>query len=243
MSTFFISDLHLHPARPAIIDCFVRFLKAQRGNAEALYILGDLFEVWIGDDDPEPAYARVRSALKECVDAGTPVMVMRGNRDFLIGEQFSLGTGCRLIEDPTRIDLYGLPILLMHGDTLCTDDADYQALRKQLRNSTWQRQVLALPVSERRELAQQARELSGLNNRDKDPTIMDVNLYEVNRVINDSDVRLLIHGHTHRAGMHDYQIGNKTVTRIDLGDWYETASMLVVDEQGWRRQSVDCTRL
>ncbi|MCO6414044.1 MAG: UDP-2,3-diacylglucosamine diphosphatase [Thiogranum sp.] len=243
MFTLFISDLHLHPSRPAIISCFVRFLNAQRGKADALYILGDLFEVWIGDDDPEPAYGRVRNALKECVDAGTPVMVMRGNRDFLLGEQFSADTGCRLIEDPARIDLYGMPTLLMHGDTLCTDDADYQALRKQLRNTAWQQQVLALPLSERRELAQQARELSGLNNRDKDPSIMDVNVHEVRRVINDSDVRLLIHGHTHRPGTHDYELGDRTATRIDLGDWYETASMLVVDPQGWRRQSVDCARL
>jgi UDP-2,3-diacylglucosamine hydrolase len=240
VATLFISDLHLHPSRPAILACFLGFLEQQQGRAEAIYILGDLFEAWIGDDDPEPVYAPVRAGLRRCVSAGTPVYVMRGNRDFLIGERFGNESGCRLIADPTRIELYGVPTLLMHGDALCTDDRDYQAMRQRLRDPHWQRQVLALPVAARRELATRARELSTFSNQNKDDHIMDVNQDEVLRTIRARCVDLLIHGHTHRPAAHRLQLGERQVTRIDLGNWYSAGRALVVDAAGWRWLEVDC---
>lgn len=240
MSTLFISDLHLHPCRPAILTCFLRFLEQQQGQAEAIYILGDLFEAWIGDDDPEPVYASVRTGLRQCVAAGTPVFVMRGNRDFLLGERFRSETRCTLIEDPTRIELYGVPSLLMHGDSLCTDDRDYQAMRHRLRDPRWQHQVLKLPVAERQQLAIQARELSVLSNRGKDEYIMDVNPDEVLRVIREQGVDLLIHGHTHRPAEHRLRVGERQVTRIDLGDWYIAGNALLVEPDGWRRLELSC---
>ena len=238
MSTLFISDLHLHPSRPAIIDCFTRFLATRCRGIRALYILGDLFEAWIGDDDPEPAYIEVRAALRQCVEAGTPVYVMHGNRDFLLGERFAADTGCTLIADPTRLDLYGIATLLMHGDALCTDDLEYQAMRKKLRDPQWQKQALSLPVKERLELAVEARELSLLSNQGKDQSIMDVNPDEVLRVIREYSVRLLIHGHTHRPAIHQINVQGISATRIDLGDWYESASALMVDAGGWRMEKL-----
>jgi UDP-2,3-diacylglucosamine hydrolase len=242
VSTLFISDLHLHPSRPAILACFLRFLEQQRGLAEAIYILGDLFEAWIGDDDPEPVYASVRTGLRQCVAAGTPVFVMRGNRDFLMGERFGRETGCTLIEEPTRIELYGVPTLLMHGDSLCTDDRDYQATRRRLRDPHWQGSVLALPLAERQELARPARELSMLSNQGKDEHIMDVNQDEVLRIIREQGVDLLIHGHTHRPAVHRLQVDDREATRIDLGDWYTAGSALLVAPDGWRRLELDCPR-
>jgi len=229
MPTFFISDLHLHPSRPAINRCFTSFLSDIKGHAEALYILGDLFEAWVGDDHPEPAYVPVKRSLMQCVRAGTPVFVLHGNRDFLLGPRFARETGCTLLEDPSRIDLYGRATLLMHGDSLCTDDADYQALRARLRDPQWQRQALSLPLEERLSLATQARELSALAVRGKDETIMDVNADAVLDVFSSHDVSLLIHGHTHRPGVHRLQHQGRQLERIVLGDWYEQGSVLIAE--------------
>jgi UDP-2,3-diacylglucosamine hydrolase len=240
VSTLLVSDLHLHPSRPAIIRCFLRFLAQQQGRAEGLYILGDLFEAWIGDDDPEPAYAPVRSALRACVAAGTPVFLMRGNRDFLLGERFGEETRCTLIDDPTRVELHGIPTLLMHGDALCSDDHDYQRLRTTLRDPQWQRQVLERSIPERAALARQARELSEHSSRSKSRRIMDVNEAEVLRMIREHEVELLIHGHTHRAGAHRIRDGRTRATRIDLGDWYSRGSALVIDQSGWRSLELSC---
>jgi len=240
VSTLFISDLHLHPSRPVILACFVRFLEQQRGRAEAIYILGDLFEAWIGDDDPEPVYATVRAALRDCIAGGTPVFVMRGNRDFLLGERFGADTRCTLIEDPSRIELYGVATLLMHGDSLCIDDQDYQAMRRRLRDPRWQRQVAVLPLAERRALAQQARELSALSQRGKSDYLMDVNADEVLRVMREQDVELLIHGHTHRLAIHRLRLDDRELTRVDLGDWYTAGSALVVDADGRRTLQPAC---
>jgi UDP-2,3-diacylglucosamine hydrolase len=240
LSTLFISDLHLHPSRPAIIDCFLRFAAQQSGRAEALYILGDLFEAWIGDDDPEPVYAVVRNALKDCVAAGTPIFLMHGNRDFLIGAQFAEQTGCSLLQDPVRIDLYGTPTLLMHGDTLCTDDIEYQSVRRKLRDPAWQQGVLELPVQKRLELAREAREFSSLATQGKDEYIMDVNPREVIRVIREHRVELLIHGHTHRPGIHTVKQDELEAIRIVLGDWYERGSVLVVDAEDRQLQPLNC---
>jgi len=238
MATLFISDLHLHPSRPAITDGLLRFLSSTQGNAEALYILGDLFETWVGDDHPEPAYQPVRQALKACTQAGTPVYLLHGNRDFLLGGQFSAATGATLLTDPVLIDLYGARTLLMHGDTLCTDDTDYQRLRRRLRNPDWQRQVLSLPLEERLQLADEARELSALSVQGKEEIIMDVNPAEVLRVFEQYDASLLIHSHTHRPGIHDISCGGKKRQRIVLGDWRGHGSVLYIDEQGFELREV-----
>jgi UDP-2,3-diacylglucosamine hydrolase len=230
MATLFISDLHLHPARLAINRCFLGFLEATQGNADALYILGDLFESWVGDDHPEPTYASVRQALKRCSLSGTPVFLLHGNRDFLLGERFATETGCTLLADPTRIDLCGISTLLMHGDSLCTDDSDYQRLRARVRDPAWQRQALGLPLEERLELAAQARELSALSIGAKGDDIMDVNQQEVLRMFASHDVNLLIHGHTHRPGIHQFEYAGRQRRRIVLGAWYQQGSVLSVED-------------
>ena len=240
MATLFISDLHLHPSRPAIITCFLEFLEQQQGLADALYILGDLFESWIGDDHPEPAYQPVKLALGKCCKAGTPVYLMHGNRDFMLSEAFTSETGCMLLTDPTRIDLYGTPTLLMHGDSLCTDDTEYQQVRTRVRDPAWQQQARALPVDKRLEIAAQARALSAQSKQGKDEYIMDVNQDEVLRVIEQQQVDLLIHGHTHRPGSHTLEIGDREVTRVVLGDWYNAGSVLVADTWGQRLEKLDC---
>ncbi len=240
MATLFISDLHLHPSRPAIITCFLEFLGQQQGRADALYILGDLFESWIGDDHPEPAYHSVKLALGKCNQAGTPVYLMHGNRDFMLGDAFIGETGSTLLPDPTRIDLYGTPTLLMHGDSLCTDDGEYQQIRARVRDPAWQQQARTLPVDKRLEIAAQARTLSAQAKQGKEEYIMDVNQDEVLRVIEQNQVDLLIHGHTHRPGSYPLKPGNRKVTRIVLGDWYDTGSVLVADSRGWRLEKLDC---
>jgi UDP-2,3-diacylglucosamine hydrolase len=229
MTTLFISDLHLHPSRPHIIDGFLTYLQSVQGEAEALYILGDLFEAWVGDDHPEVAFLPVKAALAQCNASGTPVLIMHGNRDFLIGETFARETGCSLLEDPVLVDLYGIRTLLIHGDSLCTDDQEYQQLRSRLRDPEWQRQALSLPVEERLQLAMEARELSALSSRDKDEYIMDVNQGEVLRTLTASGAQRLIHGHTHRPGVHEFEHNGETLQRIVLGDWYEQGSVLEVE--------------
>jgi UDP-2,3-diacylglucosamine hydrolase len=240
MSTLFISDLHLHPCRATIIACFLDFLKHQQGRPEALYILGDLFETWIGDDHPEPSYQSVKSALKAFSQAGTPVYVIHGNRDFLIGERFADDTGCRLLTDPTRIDLYGTATLLMHGDSLCTDDQDYQRLRRRVRDPAWQHSVLGLPMDERLRMARQARELSETHKQGKEDSIMDANQQAIHRAMEEHRADLLIHGHTHRPGIHRFINRGREVTRIVLGDWYRTGSVLFVDQRGWQLKTLNC---
>ncbi len=229
MATFFISDLHLHPARPAITQCCLGFLEEIQGTADALYILGDLFEAWVGDDHPEPSYGPIKQALNRCNRSGTPVFLLHGNRDFLLGEQFATETGCTLLEEPICIDLYGTRTLLMHGDALCTDDTDYQELRARVRDPEWQRGALSLPLGERLELAAQARELSALSNDTKGNDIMDVNHQEVLRMFANHDVSLLIHGHTHRPGVHRLDHAGRELRRIVLGAWYEQGSVLRVE--------------
>ncbi len=228
MTTLFISDLHLHPSRPHILDGFLAYLQSIQGKAEALYILGDLFEAWVGDDHPEPAFSPVKTALARCNESGTPVYLMHGNRDFLIGDNFCRETGCRLLQDPSLIELHGIRTLLMHGDSLCTDDRDYQRLRERLRDPEWQRQALELPVEERLLLASEARELSGLSSQDKDEHIMDVNQAEVLRIMSANEAKRLIHGHTHRPGRHEFEHNGETLQRIVLGDWYEQGSVLEI---------------
>ena len=229
MATLFISDLHLDPSRPAIIDGFLDWLNRQAGSAEAVYILGDLFEAWIGDDDPEPLWQQVIRTISTCTWAGTPVRFMHGNRDFLIGEDFQRESGCQLISDPTVIELYGRRTLLMHGDLLCSDDTEYQQLRTRVRSPDWQQTVLKRPVEERLALACSAREQSKHSVLGKSFDILDVNQETVSAYMERYQVDLLIHGHTHRPGVYPVELSEGSGTRIVLGDWYKQGSLLRAD--------------
>ncbi|HFD79888.1 MAG TPA: UDP-2,3-diacylglucosamine diphosphatase [Gammaproteobacteria bacterium] len=242
MTTLFISDLHLHPSRPEIIDCFLDFLASWGGRAGTLYILGDLFEAWIGDDQPEAAYQAVKAALRDFTERGTAVRFLHGNRDFLVGTRFAAETGCTLLDEPARIDLYGTATLLMHGDALCTGDEDYQELRRRFRDPRWQQQVLQLPVERRLAMAREARELSVLAAQERDQRISDVDPGEVRRIMEQHQVRLLIHGHTHRPGSHRLQCNGASATRIVLGDWYRNGSVLVAEPEGLELQHHDCAQ-
>ncbi len=221
----FISDLHLDPKRPQIIGLFLQFLQQAAREAEAVYILGDLFEAWIGDDavnGDEPPLA----AMRALTQAGVPLYVMRGNRDFLLGDRFEALTGATLLPDPTVIDLHGEPTLLMHGDTLCIDDKGYQQFRAMVHNPQWQQMFLAKPIPERLEMAKAARQESTSRNASLDEYLMDVNQGAVEAAMREHKVRRLIHGHTHRPAIHDFQLDGQNVQRIVLGDWYDQGSQL-----------------
>jgi UDP-2,3-diacylglucosamine hydrolase len=226
MPTLFISDLHLDETRPQIVELFTLFLARDARGADALYILGDLFESWIGDDDDAPLAARVADGLRALRDSGTPVYFMHGNRDFLLGERYAEHAEMTLLADPTVIDLAGERTLLMHGDTLCTDDIEYQKFRTLVRNPQWQRQFLAKPLAERRAFAAQARGESRKQTALKAAEIMDVNQAAVESAMRAHDVRRLIHGHTHRPATHRFDLGGPAAERIVLGDWYEQSSVL-----------------
>jgi UDP-2,3-diacylglucosamine hydrolase len=236
--TLFISDLHLDPERPAITALFLDFLASRALEADALYILGDLFEAWIGDDDTGDMNQAVCDGLKACAIAGTPVYVMRGNRDFLLGSDFAVRSGCTLLGDPARIDLYGRPALLMHGDLLCTDDTEYMAFRKMVRDPVWQQEMLAKPLNERRQMAQAMRANSREQTDGKPESIMDVNSDAVVRLMTENHVQRLIHGHTHRPAIHDLGIAGHAAQRIVLGDWYEQGSVLVCSPAGCELQTL-----
>ena len=226
MLTLFISDLHLDASRPEITALFLQFLRGQARDAEALYILGDLFEAWLGDDDPDPHHAGVMQAIRGLVDSGIPVHFMHGNRDFLIGAGFASHTGVHLLPDPTLVQLHGTPTLLMHGDTLCTDDVEYQQFRKYARDPERQQAFLASPLEQRRAFVAQARAASGLSTAQKPDEIMDVNQQTVEAVMRQHGVDCLIHGHTHRPGIHRFRSEGRQKTRYVLGDWYHQGSML-----------------
>lgn len=215
MTSLFISDVHLDAKRPAVTRAFLQFLCEQAQTADSLYILGDLFEAWIGDDDDAPLAVDVQAALKAYSASGRQLFFMAGNRDFLIGDDFCANTGATLLTDPTTIDLYGRPTALLHGDTLCTDDVDYQAFRVQARDPAWQAPLLAQPLPVRRQLAEKIRAETSSLAAMKAEDIMDVNPSEVDRVMRDSEVSLMIHGHTHRPARHAVAAGE----RIVLGDW------------------------
>ncbi len=226
MSTLFISDLHLDEARPHIVDLFTAFLANEARNAEALYILGDLFESWIGDDDDSALGKRVANATLALRDSGVPVYFMHGNRDFLIGPDYAERAGIGLLTDPTIVELDGERTLLMHGDTLCTDDVDYQKFRTLVRDPPWQGEFLAKPLADRRVFAAQARGESRKHTSAARPEIMDVNPVAVEAAMRAHGVRRLIHGHTHRPATHRLDIDGHAAERIVLGDWYEQSSVL-----------------
>jgi len=228
MSTLFISDLHLDESRPQLVDAFEELLATQAKNVDALYILGDLFESYIGDDDDAALNARVARATRTLRDAGVPVFFMHGNRDFLLGPDYAARAGMTLLEDPAVIELAGERVLLMHGDTLCTDDVEYLKFRTLVRNPNWQRAFLAKPLAERRAFAAQARGESRRHTANAKPEIMDVNQIAVEAALRTHGVRRLIHGHTHRPATHRFDVDGMKAERIVLGDWYEQASSLTL---------------
>jgi UDP-2,3-diacylglucosamine hydrolase len=229
MSTLFISDLHLDEQRPAITALFFDWLRQAASQAEALYILGDLFEAYIGDDDDAPLIAQVADALRAVSDGGVRVSFVHGNRDFLVGDVFARRAALALLPESVVVDLYGTPTLLLHGDTLCLDDVAYQRIREQLRHPVWQQQFLAQPLALRRAFAAQARAESSRHTGSLDIAIMDVTPSAVEHALAAQGVRRMIHGHTHRPAMHDVGEGRQ---RIVLGDWYEQGSVLRVDADG-----------
>jgi UDP-2,3-diacylglucosamine hydrolase len=231
--SLFISDLHLCDSRPEISRLFFDFLQNIAVHADALYILGDLFEYWLGDDTLDaPLNRQVSLALRQLADSGVKVYFMHGNRDFLIAEQFADASHATLLADPTTIDLYGTPTLLMHGDTLCTDDVSYLAFRAQVRNPDWQRQFLGQPLAARISMAQQARAQSESAKQEKATEIMDVNDDAVREVLRLYRYPRLIHGHTHRTAQHSVNLDGRACQRWVLPDWYDNGGYLRCDAAG-----------
>jgi UDP-2,3-diacylglucosamine hydrolase len=229
MSRLFVSDVHLDASAPAAIEQFLSFLDTHAKNAEALYILGDLFEVWVGDDDSDADKKVVASALRALTTRGVACFILHGNRDFLIGRGFCDETGCRLLPDPVVAEFDGERVLLTHGDALCVDDHSYQELRSVVRTAPWQRRFLALPLADRELLANQARAGSRQHTSRTIPKIMDVNSDAVAQAFRVAEVHRMIHGHTHRPGIHDTVIDGTPAQRIVLGAWYEQGSYLVYE--------------
>lgn len=232
MSVLFISDLHLEAERPDITRAFLHFLSTRARKAQALYILGDFFEAWIGDDGMDEFQHSIARALRELSDRGTRVYIMHGNRDFLIGQAFCREAGCTLLRDPSLIDLDGEKILLMHGDSLCTLDAAYMKLRRWLRNPLSLFILRNLPLATRHKLARKLRKESRAQTRMKASEIVDVTPAEVEKIMRDKGVRILIHGHTHRPAVHELEIDGRPARRIVLGDWDSQGWALEADEQG-----------
>lgn len=232
MTTLFISDLHLDPQRPDILREFTGLLEKAASSAKAVYILGDFVEYWIGDDDTEHGLETAFDKLRT-LGRSVPVYLMHGNRDFLIGRDFVDRYGIKPLPDPAVIDLYGEPALLMHGDTLCTDDTEYQSFRKMVRHPQWQSEFLAKPLAERRAIVMNLRQTSREATEEKPEDIMDVNQQAVEQAMREHNVRLLIHGHTHRPGVHNFVLDGQPATRIVLGDWYRQSSVLTYTETGF----------
>jgi UDP-2,3-diacylglucosamine hydrolase len=237
MTTLFISDLHLDAERPQVTDLFGRFLHEEAHRADALYILGDLFEAWVGDDDPSETGDFVARELLAFADRGVPVYFIRGNRDFLLGEDYARRAGMTILPDPAVVMLYGQPTLIAHGDTLCTSDVAYQQFRAQVRNPAWQQQFLSQPLAARMAFAQQARAASkahqaGLQDKGAMETITDVAPEAVEATLSRFGIERLIHGHTHRPAIHDLDIDGRAHQRIVLGDWYDQGSVLRVSPSG-----------
>jgi UDP-2,3-diacylglucosamine hydrolase len=239
MSTLFIADLHLDDSRPQITALFEQYLASETvRRADALYILGDLVEAWIGDDDDAELPARIAHATRAVHDGGVPVYFMVGNRDFLLGEPFAQRAGLTLLEDGTVHTLYGRPTLLMHGDVLCTDDIAYQTIRRQVRTPAWKAQILAMSLEARRAFAAKARDDSRAHTGSTKEAIMDVNADATADAMRNAGVTRLIHGHTHRPAIHRFELDGQAAERMVLGDWYEQGSVLEINAD-----TVDLSRL
>jgi len=232
----FISDLHLDASRPKVAQAFFHFLEHQAVKATALYILGDLFELWVGDDDDDPLVIEVQTKLKALANKGVELYFMHGNRDFLISNQFANNSGCQLLVDPTIINVGGENIVLTHGDILCTKDAEYQAFRKQSRSPEWAANVMSMSLQQRRELGQQLRQQSKTMSSRKADDIMDVSQDAVENMLTSFSANKIIHGHTHRPNRHSIKVDNKSVERIVLGDWDDKAWCLR-HQQDWSLDS------
>ena len=233
MSVLFISDLHLAPERPAVTRAFLSFLRDTAAQAEALYILGDLFEAWVGDDDPSDLAAQVQNSLRQLSDSGVRLYIQQGNRDFLLGSRFSQRCGAELLGDERVIEHQGHRALVMHGDSLCTDDLDYQRFRRKARNPIYKWCLSHLPLKRRQKIASEWRAKSLAANSNKASTIMDVNAAAVDAVMAKHRVTVLIHGHTHRPDRHQVNLGERLV----LGDWHSLGWVLKLDANGYALQS------
>lgn len=237
--TYFISDLHLSAERNDITECFMTFLCEDAPKADALYILGDLFEVWVGDDDINPFTRHIAQALHN-LSLTTPVYFIHGNRDFALKSKYAKLAGFTLLDEQTVLDIYGTPTLVMHGDELCTRDVEYMRFRKKSRSRLWQMFMLSLPLSWRKRIANNGRNVSAQNKQALSMDIMDVTPAEVVNTFERHGVKRMIHGHTHRPDIHIHSIKidgvKKDATRIVLGDWYSQGSILKVDKHGFELQ-------
>ncbi|WP_417027684.1 UDP-2,3-diacylglucosamine diphosphatase [Citrobacter sp.] len=228
MATLFIADLHLCTEEPAITAGFLRFLADDARKADALYILGDLFEAWIGDDDPNPLHREMAAAIKALTDSGVPCFFIHGNRDFLIGKRFAHESGMTLLPQEKVLNLYGRNVLIMHGDTLCTDDTGYQAFRAKVHQPWLQKLFLSLPLFIRQRIAAKMRAGSKAANSSKSLEIMDVNPQAVINEMEKHQVQWLIHGHTHRPAVHELTANAQPAFRVVLGAWHTEGSMIKV---------------
>ena len=238
--TLFISDLHLDPARPEHLEALKNLLAQHQGKTDALYVLGDLFEAWIGDDDDTPFNLEAIAAFRQFSDSGSKLYFMHGNRDFMLGNDFANACGGTLLDEGTVVDLYGTAVILMHGDSLCTLDTEYQQFRAMSRSPQWQQGMLSQPLEQRRMIAQGMRMQSQGNNANKADNIMDVTPEEVIESLEAAGVQHLIHGHTHRPDVHDVSLSDVTGNRWVLGDWGKLGWQIVADsERGLRLESFD----
>jgi len=237
--SLFISDLHLSPDTPGATGALLRFLHETAPAADALYVLGDLFEYWIGDEGLAQPFAKeIANALRTLTEGGVPVHFMHGNRDFLVGERFALASGMKLLADPVVVDLYGTRTLLMHGDSLCSDDVEYQKFRSMVRSPAWQQAFLAKPLEERVRMAREVRGKSEQAKQVKDLTIMDVSPATVDDTFRAHRYARMIHGHTHRPARHEHNVDGRACERWVLGDWYDHGSYLLCDASGCRAQPI-----
>jgi UDP-2,3-diacylglucosamine hydrolase len=241
LKTLLISDLHLSPERPAVTEAFSRFLKDRASHCEALYILGDLFEAWIGDDDPAPLSRAIIGELKAVSDSGVSIYFLHGNRDFAIGRRFARETGCHLMSEFHLVDLYGETILLLHGDTLCTEDIEYQRARRLIRNPFLLMLAKRLPLKTRQKIAIKGREKSRASTSNKSDYIMDVSQTAVARTLLEQGVTTMIHGHTHRPGDHHFKLetenGRCEARRMVLGDWGDKGWVIEASSAGLQLES------
>lgn len=239
MTTLFISDLHLDDRRPQTTALLQTFLQDEAMNADALYILGDLFEFWLGDDVPSKCSLEVATALSRLADRGVPCYFMHGNRDFLLQETYAISAGMTLLPEEHVADLYAEQVLLMHGDSLCTDDIPYQQFRTLVRTRAWQQGFLARTPQERLQVALQARDASAKHKGSVDMDIMDVNQDEVIGAFESHGVYRMIHGHTHRPATHELKVNGQAAQRIVLGDWYTQGSVLRVKPGSYELRPLD----
>ncbi|MEJ2383418.1 MAG: UDP-2,3-diacylglucosamine diphosphatase [Xanthomonadales bacterium] len=239
MKTLFLSDLHLEDARPEAFDWMLAFIEGPARDAAAVYILGDLFEYWIGDDAASQTARTLAGATRDLADRGVPIGFIHGNRDFLLGPTYAARAGFDLLPETFNLDLYGTPTVLLHGDTLCTDDVAYQAVRAQTRDPAWQSHVLSMSIEERLEMARSARDASMAHTGNTAADIMDVNPEAVLDAFAASGARLMIHGHTHRPATHDVPLEDGTIAqRVVLADWYDHGSYLEVSPRGIRSRDL-----